>query len=477
MTTVIRQMQQRAGTSSQWSTANTVLLAGEHGFDTTLKKFKIGDGVTAWNSLPFATYTPAEVDALLADYATTADVQAAINEIFDDENVWTAKQTISHGDLANPIELNNTSVDSDAVDFLWSFGKFSLTSSDSVSYTNHVYCMGLNVSQSRVAKDPTKPYMALQFESRFTNSTDLAKGSEFHLEFMEPNISSPADARRVLSYFLPFDKNVRTTQSLSLSADRISVTDQLGVQKMQFNLESATGQVSYTSAFNHQWNANNFVPFVVKNSAGNAFLNMPWIDNRDRLRIQQHIRAIGQYKNTDNENCAFLFVGGSIPNYGASLRVELTPSSSVAYAVQAIGVSSGRIENQVYNQGNGQHTAAYFSALINGSTGHCATQYYATGKEGFDVGYEATSDEFRISSWNLLNHSPGTYIRITHSSTTPANATTTVETSLRINQKVGFNNTAPIAKPTVTGSRGSNAALASLLTALASYGLITDSTS
>ena len=41
--------------------------------------------------------------------------------------------------------------------------------------------------------------------------------------------------------------------------------------------------------------------------------------------------------------------------------------------------------------------------------------------------------------------------------------------------KVGFNNTAPIAKPTVSGAKGSNAALASLLTALASYGLITDS--
>jgi hypothetical protein len=41
--------------------------------------------------------------------------------------------------------------------------------------------------------------------------------------------------------------------------------------------------------------------------------------------------------------------------------------------------------------------------------------------------------------------------------------------------KVGFNATNPIAKPTVTGSRSSNAALASLLTALANYGLITDS--
>jgi hypothetical protein len=42
---------------------------------------------------------------------------------------------------------------------------------------------------------------------------------------------------------------------------------------------------------------------------------------------------------------------------------------------------------------------------------------------------------------------------------------------------VGFHGSTPIAKPTVTGSRGGNAALQSLLSALASYGLITDSSS
>lgn len=49
--------------------------------------------------------------------------------------------------------------------------------------------------------------------------------------------------------------------------------------------------------------------------------------------------------------------------------------------------------------------------------------------------------------------------------------------SVKVWGKSGFNNTTPISKPTVTGSRGGNAALASLLTALANYGLITNSTS
>jgi hypothetical protein len=42
---------------------------------------------------------------------------------------------------------------------------------------------------------------------------------------------------------------------------------------------------------------------------------------------------------------------------------------------------------------------------------------------------------------------------------------------------LGVFNTSPTTKQTVTGSRGANAALASLLTQLAAYGLITDSTS
>lgn len=49
----VSKIQLRRGTSSAWSTANPVLSEGEPGLDTTLDKIKIGDGSTAWNSLPF----------------------------------------------------------------------------------------------------------------------------------------------------------------------------------------------------------------------------------------------------------------------------------------------------------------------------------------------------------------------------------------------------------------------------------------
>lgn len=46
------QIQIRRGSSTQWSTANPILANAELGYDTDLKKIKVGDGSTAWASLP-----------------------------------------------------------------------------------------------------------------------------------------------------------------------------------------------------------------------------------------------------------------------------------------------------------------------------------------------------------------------------------------------------------------------------------------
>ena len=68
----------------------------------------------------------------------------------------------------------------------------------------------------------------------------------------------------------------------------------------------------------------------------------------------------------------------------------------------------------------------------------------------------------------------GAYVAPLTGSSTAANSLLLnghADTYFQVN--LGFS---AIAKPTVSGSRGGNAALASLLTALASYNIITDST-
>jgi len=48
-------IQIRRDTASNWASTNPVLADGEQGRDTTNKKTKTGDGVTAWSSLAFDT--------------------------------------------------------------------------------------------------------------------------------------------------------------------------------------------------------------------------------------------------------------------------------------------------------------------------------------------------------------------------------------------------------------------------------------
>jgi len=52
-TTIRVQMAQRKDTAANWTAANPVLLSGEIGYETDTKKFKIGNGSTAWNSLAY----------------------------------------------------------------------------------------------------------------------------------------------------------------------------------------------------------------------------------------------------------------------------------------------------------------------------------------------------------------------------------------------------------------------------------------
>ena len=77
-------MQQRRGTSTQWTNANPVLAAGEIGFETNTNKFKIGDGVKTWDLLDYFLNVDAlDFDAngfVKDDKVGVANGVAALNE-------------------------------------------------------------------------------------------------------------------------------------------------------------------------------------------------------------------------------------------------------------------------------------------------------------------------------------------------------------------------------------------------------------
>jgi hypothetical protein len=53
-------IQLRRGSSTLWASSNSPLAQGELGYDTTIKRFKIGDGTSLWGSLSWANITGAD---------------------------------------------------------------------------------------------------------------------------------------------------------------------------------------------------------------------------------------------------------------------------------------------------------------------------------------------------------------------------------------------------------------------------------
>ena len=58
-------IQVKRGSASSWTSANTVLAAGEIGFETDTRKFKVGDGSTSWTSLGY-TVTDGDITGVTA---------------------------------------------------------------------------------------------------------------------------------------------------------------------------------------------------------------------------------------------------------------------------------------------------------------------------------------------------------------------------------------------------------------------------
>ncbi len=100
MTSVI---QVKRGTASAWTSANTVLAAGEVGFETDTKKMKVGDGSTAWTSLGY-TVTDGDISGVTAGTGLSGGGNSGAVTLSIDSTVatLTGTQTLTNKTLTSP---------------------------------------------------------------------------------------------------------------------------------------------------------------------------------------------------------------------------------------------------------------------------------------------------------------------------------------------------------------------------------------
>jgi Major tropism determinant N-terminal domain len=103
-------IQVRRGTASAWITANTVLSAGEIGFETDTLRIKIGDGTTAWTSLGYASGGSSYATTATAAGTTTLTATSAYAQFFTGSTTQTVVLPVaSTMTLGQTFYINNNS--------------------------------------------------------------------------------------------------------------------------------------------------------------------------------------------------------------------------------------------------------------------------------------------------------------------------------------------------------------------------------
>ena len=98
-------IQPRGGTAAQWTSVNPVLENQEYGYETDTRLHKYGDGVTAWNDLPYA----GEIIPTIQEVLTAGD------EVAGDQKIRFIKQQMGV-DVQNDFLFSGTSFGSIYID-------------------------------------------------------------------------------------------------------------------------------------------------------------------------------------------------------------------------------------------------------------------------------------------------------------------------------------------------------------------------
>lgn len=99
--------QLKRGTAAKWTELNLVLAPGEPGFEYDTKKLKIGDGVTAWNDLPYIGSNDVYFASVADEFPETGDVNR-LYKASDEKALyqWNAQEQkydiLSQGEVFDP---------------------------------------------------------------------------------------------------------------------------------------------------------------------------------------------------------------------------------------------------------------------------------------------------------------------------------------------------------------------------------------
>lgn len=98
-------MQQRRDTAANWTSTNPTLAAGEMGIETDTYKFKVGNGSTAWATLPYSVDIPTQTGQS-GKYLTTNGTVTSWGTVAGDIEGVTAGTGLSGGGTSGTVTVS-----------------------------------------------------------------------------------------------------------------------------------------------------------------------------------------------------------------------------------------------------------------------------------------------------------------------------------------------------------------------------------
>lgn len=273
--------------------------------------------------------------------------------------------------------------------------------------------------------------------------------------------------------------SISSDQSLTLSGAATAtvaglVTAQSGLSVSSNATVSGTATVTGLLTASSALTVNSTATFLGIATIIDANFSIVGSDNTKTLKFEVDAQSAG-VDLTINTGAQTVDRTISVPVLGANdtfgvlgVAATWTGLQTFGNSQTIFGLNSGAIELRVNGGNSGSNNGGRCTVWNNGSS---ILQF---GNKSAILGgaYDATPYFYSNGTVEFADS-----IRMTDAKNIILTTTTGTKIGTATTQKLGFWNAAPIVQPTVTGSRGGNAALASLLTQLATMGLIVDGSS
>lgn len=210
-------VQLRRGSSVQWALSSDALSAGEIGYDTTLKKFKIGDGSTLWASLDWATTLPSELNEIIDDRVN--DLVVAGSGIVK-----------SYDDTSNTLTFSSPLTAGSGISLNYNSGIYTITNTGTITNASDIVGFDTQVRTNRLdqmaAPSGSVSFNSQKITSLGTPTADSDAATKAYVDAARSGLDVKQSVRAATTANITLS-GAQTIDGVSVvSGDRVLVKDQ-----------------------------------------------------------------------------------------------------------------------------------------------------------------------------------------------------------------------------------------------------------